>query len=46
MVNLPDRRRRLPRAVRRAEGLELRPPEQGTYAREFYTTVKTSYTAP
>jgi aldehyde dehydrogenase (NAD+) len=22
------------------------PREQGTYAREFYTTVKTSYTAP
>ena len=38
-----DRRRRLPRAVRRPQGLELYGPrEQGRYAVEFYTTVKTS----
>ena len=39
-----DRRRRFPRAVRRPQGLELRPREQGRYAAEFFTTVKTAYT--
>ena len=46
MVNLPDGRRRLPRAVRRPEGFQLWPPRQGRYAAEFYTTVKTSYILP
>ena len=41
-----DRRRRLSRAVRRPQGIELRPREQGRYAAEFYTTVKTAYTLP
>ena len=41
-----DRGRRLSRAVRRPEGLELRPARAGAYAAEFYTTVKTAYTLP
>ena len=41
-----DRRRRLSRAVRRAEGSSYGPREQGRYAAEFFTTVKTAYTLP
>ena len=38
-----DRGRRLPRALRRAQGSSYGPREQGRYAAEFYTTVKTAY---
>jgi aldehyde dehydrogenase (NAD+) len=38
-----DRGRGLPRAVRRPQGELVRPREQGRYAAEFYTTVKTAY---
>ena len=41
-----DRRRRLSRAVRRPQRLELRPPRAGSLRRRFYTTVKTAYTMP
>ena len=40
---LPDRRRRRPRALRRRQGLGFGPHEQGRAAREFYTEVVTVY---
>ena len=42
----PDRGSRLPRAVRGRKGSSYGPREQGRYAAEFFTTVKTAYTAP
>ena len=39
-----DRRRRLPRAVRRPQGLELRPARAGPLRRGVLHTVKTAYT--
>ena len=39
-----DGGRRLSRTVRRPKGSNLGPREQGRYAAEFYTTVKTAYT--
>ena len=46
MVNLPTAGRGLPRAVRRPQGLSYGPREQGRYAQEFFTVVKTAYTDP
>ena len=41
-----DRRRRLPRPFGGRKGSSYGAREQGRYAAEFYTTVKTAYTMP